>query len=47
MDKYEEPLAIKYNFEIKQDKEDILYLNPMFSEGYKENPFKSASVFTL
>ncbi len=45
LDKYEEPLAIKYNFEIKQDKEDILYLNPMFSEGYKENPFKSAERF--
>jgi hypothetical protein len=45
LDKYDEPLAIKYDFEIKQDKEDILYLNPMFSEGYKENPFKSAERF--
>jgi hypothetical protein len=24
------------------EKEDIIYLNPMFGEGYKENPFKSA-----
>jgi hypothetical protein len=23
-------------------KEDILYINPMFGEGYRENPFKSA-----
>jgi hypothetical protein len=45
LDKYEEPLAIKYKFEVKPDKEDIVYLNPMFGEGYKENPFKSAERF--
>jgi Domain of Unknown Function with PDB structure (DUF3857)/Domain of Unknown Function with PDB structure (DUF3858) len=40
--KYDYPLGIKYDFEIKEEKADILYLNPMFGEGYKENPFKSA-----
>jgi hypothetical protein len=42
LDKYEYPLGIKYSFDIKEEKEDIIYLNPMFGEGYKENPFKSA-----
>jgi hypothetical protein len=42
LDKYEYPLGIKYEFDIKEEKEDIMYLNPMFGEGYKENPFKSA-----
>jgi acyl carrier protein len=45
LDKYEEPLAIKYKFDMKTDKEDIVYFNPMFGEGYKENPFKSAERF--
>lgn len=39
--RYEEPLAIKYSFNLKPD-EDIIYLNPVFSEGVKENPFKAA-----
>lgn len=43
--KYDDPVAIKYDFNIKQDKEDIIYFNPMFGEGYKENPFKSAERF--
>jgi hypothetical protein len=38
-------LGIKYDFDIKDEKEDIIYLNPMFGEGYKENPFKSATRF--
>src|SRR5215813_9155251 len=45
LDKYDDPIAIKYNFEIKSDKEDILYISPMFGEGYKENPFKSEERF--
>ncbi|HLG41708.1 MAG TPA: transglutaminase domain-containing protein, partial [Chitinophagaceae bacterium] len=45
LDKYEEPLTLRYNFDIKMDKEDILYINPMFGEGQKENPFKSAERF--
>ncbi len=42
LDKYDYPVAIRYNFAIKTDKEDILYFNPMFGEAWKENPFKSA-----
>jgi hypothetical protein len=43
--KYENGVAIKYDFDIKDEKEDIIYLNPVFGEGYKENPFKSAERF--
>lgn len=42
LNKLENELNIKYDFDIKSEKEDIIYLNPMFGEGYKENPFKSA-----
>jgi Domain of Unknown Function with PDB structure (DUF3857) len=42
VNKYETPLNIKYDFDIKAEKDDIMYLNPMFGEGYKENWFKSA-----
>ena len=41
LDKLEEPLGLKYEFTWKPEKEDIIYFNPMFGEGYKENPFKS------
>lgn len=42
LDNYDEFLGIKYDFDIKSEKEDIIYLNPMFGEGYKENIFKAA-----
>lgn len=45
VDRYENELGIKYDFDIKMDKEDIIYLNPLFGEGYKDNPFKSAERF--
>jgi hypothetical protein len=45
LDKYENELGIKYEFDLVGDKEDIIYMNPMFGEGYKENPFKSAERF--
>jgi hypothetical protein len=45
LSKYENELGIHYDFDIKGEKEDIMYLNPMFGEGYKENPFKSAERF--
>jgi len=38
----EESVVISYNFQMKQENGDILYINPMFAEGYKSNPFKSA-----
>ncbi len=39
----EQVLGIKYDFDLKDEMEDIIYLNPMFGQGYKENPFKSAT----
>jgi hypothetical protein len=40
--RYDEPIAVRYAFNLDIDNEDLIYLNPMFGEGYKENPFKSA-----
>jgi hypothetical protein len=45
LDKYDDPVTVKYHFEVRPEKEDILYINPMFGEGHKENPFKSAERF--
>ncbi|MBI5856661.1 MAG: DUF3857 domain-containing protein [Sphingobacteriales bacterium] len=45
LNKYDFPLGIHYYFDITDEKEDIIYMNPMFGEGYKENPFKSAERF--
>ncbi|MBK7562356.1 MAG: hypothetical protein IPI68_12860 [Chitinophagaceae bacterium] len=42
LDQYDHELNIKYDFDFNNEKEDIIYLNPMFSEGQKENLFKSA-----
>jgi len=42
LDKYDQPLGIRYKFDLKTEGEDILYFNPMFGEAWKENPFKSA-----
>lgn len=36
------PVGIQYDFALNNNDEDILYINPLFAEGYKENPFKSA-----
>ena len=45
IDKLEENIHIRYQFKINSGKEDVIYLNPMFEEGYKQNPFKSAQRF--
>jgi Domain of Unknown Function with PDB structure (DUF3857)/Transglutaminase-like superfamily len=45
LDKYDEVVGIKYKIESPKPDEDILYFNPMFTEGIKENPFKSAERF--
>jgi hypothetical protein len=45
LDNLEESILIGYNFKLNQEKENILYINPMFGEGYKENLFKSAERF--
>lgn len=38
----EEPVYVKFDFDLQAAKEDVLYINPMFSEAIRENPFKSA-----
>lgn len=45
LDSYEEALRIKYEFDVTSENEDIIYFNPMLSEAWKENPFKSAERF--
>ena len=42
LEKYDQPLQLNYDVKLNLEKDDIIYLNPMFGEGYKENPFKSA-----
>jgi len=38
------PALVHYDFSFKPSAdENIIYFNPMLSEGYKENPFKSAN----
>src|SRR5690606_27075302 len=43
LNRFEDPISLRYNFNFKNGNEDIIYLNPMLAEGYKENPFKSAT----
>ena len=43
LDQYENPVGMRYHFTVPKDDADILYVNPMFGEGYKENPFKSTA----
>jgi len=39
----DDPLELEYDLAIRPDSSsDLFYFNPMLSEGYKENPFKSA-----
>ncbi|HUC80770.1 MAG TPA: transglutaminase domain-containing protein [Flavisolibacter sp.] len=42
LNNYDEAVGISYELEYDPEKADILYINPMFGEGYKKNPFKSA-----
>lgn len=39
---YDVPVALKYEVELSSLKEDVEYVNPMFGEAWKKNPFKSA-----
>lgn len=39
----DQPVQISYNFSLKIDSgEDLLYFNPLLTEGYKDNPFAAA-----
>ena len=42
LEKLEEPVGMFFEFDMADWTDDIVYFNPMFGEGYKENPFKSA-----
>lgn len=42
---YDTSLTLKYGVELRSPEDDILYINPMFGEGWKNNPFKSAERF--
>ncbi|MFV0604345.1 MAG: transglutaminase domain-containing protein [Niabella sp.] len=42
LNQYDYPVTVKYNMKLNFNDEDIVYFNPMFSEGVKNNPFKSA-----
>jgi hypothetical protein len=45
LSKKDEPIGVVYDFTIKHENEDILYISPMFGEGVNNNPFKSAQRF--
>ena len=38
---FEDPVTLKYNLTM-DTKDDMLYVDPIFAEAYKENPFKAA-----
>ncbi len=44
LNSFENPVTIKYDFKFSPE-EDIIYINPLFAEATKENPFKSAKRF--
>lgn len=41
LDSLERSVMVKYDFEYQTGEEDMVYLNPMFGEATKSNPFKS------
>jgi hypothetical protein len=45
LDNYEMPAGIKYEVDLKDLTDDIVYINPMFGEAWKKNPFKSEERF--
>jgi hypothetical protein len=40
---YEMPVMLSYDVDIDRGDEDILYINPMFGEGYSKNPFSATN----
>jgi hypothetical protein len=40
LQKTDYPVLLRYDLSV-ENKSDVIYLNPMFGEGYQENPFKS------
>ncbi|MBA2746477.1 MAG: DUF3858 domain-containing protein, partial [Flavisolibacter sp.] len=35
------PVTIQYDIDLNLEKDNLLYVNPMFNEGWKKNPFTS------
>ena len=42
LNQYNQPVKLQYRVEFNINGEDILYVNPMFGEGYSKNPFNAA-----
>jgi hypothetical protein len=42
LNRYEDPVSLHYELELSPANEDIFYINPLFGEAYKKNPFTSA-----
>jgi hypothetical protein len=38
---YDQPVSVSYGIELNNNGEDILYINPLFGEGWKKNSFNS------
>jgi Domain of Unknown Function with PDB structure (DUF3858)/Domain of Unknown Function with PDB structure (DUF3857) len=43
LNKLDENIELGYEFEFTPEQQDVIYLNPMFDEATKDNPFKSAN----
>jgi hypothetical protein len=41
LDRFDSPLTLRADIGMELNGEDIVYINPMFGSGMKENPFKS------
>jgi hypothetical protein len=45
IDSSDENVKVEYEMKLAMEGEDVIYLNPLFGEAYKENPFTSAERF--
>ncbi len=45
LSRFDDPVKLVYEFNFDHGKEDIIYLNPMFGERFRKNPFASANRF--
>ena len=41
LSRFDYPLTLQYEFDVEPAGEEILYINPLFGEGYNKNPFES------
>lgn len=45
LQKTDNPLSCHFDFDLPANEEDMIYFNPLLSEAYRENPFRSAERF--